>query len=339
MMDDKIKTQQISIIINSLIKPVKFDELLELQIRQLTGSFPLRVFSGYRRKSFEMTIAKLKDYDPITVMETVFDLWNKEDLDYRLFASVYVLKNRYYFFGKGNELFIELMQKNLDSKNITLRIFIALLAGWKDNPQALPFIRRLLTDRSEFVKSEALESLVKIEKDKAVPTLVDVYKKDEDLLIRHTALRHLKKYGDEAIEPIFREALDSPSEELLAEACEYYADKNDPEITSILNEKYNEVKHILGKLATSYALYCHGHESRLREIMAFLSLGSGWFHLNVRVSAAHFLANIAESGADKDVIVKILDALEDAKEKETVDIASREIEISIRRVSIYLEKI
>ncbi len=322
------KKAEIAEIIKSSIKPGKFDELLELQVRTLTGSIPMPISAAYWGKPFEITINKLKSYNPIDVMDTIFSLWNEGELDYRLFASLYFLGNKKDLAARKKARLFEVLEKYISSSNISLRIFISLLAGIPGEPDPIPLLNWLLRDENAFVRVEAMQTYVRLEGRNALPLITDMYKNDGEMLVWHTALRLLKTIDDGSLKPLYLEAFNSPISDLSVEACSYFAEIKDPKITSLLEEKYRATRQIAEKVALAYALFCHGDSYKMDEIIRYLHLGKSHFHLNVRVYASRFLGEIAGKSNDKKNLRKIVKSLDDAIREEKIDVVIREIGVS-----------
>lgn len=327
-MESEQKKAEIAEIINSSIKPGKFDELLELQVRTLTGSIPMPISAGYWGKPFEIAINKLKPYNPVDVMDAIFSLWNEGDLDYRLFASLYFLGNKKDLAAKKKVRLFEILEKYISSSNLSLRIFIALLAGIPGEPDPLQLLNWLLRDENAFVRVEAMQTYVRLEGRNALPLIIEMYKNDTDILVWHTALRLLKTIDDGSLKPLFIEALHSPVGDLSVEACSFFADIPVPEITMLLEDKYRVTRQIGEKVALAYALFCHGDKFKLDEIIRYLHLGRSHFHLNVRVYASRFLGEIAGKSDDVKNIRKIIKSLDEAIKEEKIDVVIREIGVS-----------
>ena len=327
-MESELKKTEIANIIQSSINPGKFDELLELQVRTLTGSIPMMISAGYWGKPFEIAINKLNPYNSIDVMETIFSLWDEGELDYRLFASLYFLNNKKDLASRKKNRLFEILEKYISSSNLSLRIFIALLAGIPGEPDPLFLLNWLLRDENAFVRVEAMQTYVRLEGRNALPLITEMYRNDCEMLVWHTALRLLKTIDDGSLKPLFIEALNSPFCDLSVEACSYFAEISDPEITVLLENKYKVTRQIGEKVALAYALFKHGDRFKLDEIIRYLHLGKSHFHLNVRIYASRFLSEIAANCDDVKTICKIIKSLDDAIKEEKIDIVIREIGVA-----------
>lgn len=201
----------------------------------------------------------------------------------------------------------------------------------------LPEINRATKDNEGLVRAEAIEALVDILGKKATKQILNVYHSDKDYLVRLIALRQLRKSNNRKAINLFINLLSSHIDEFVVEACEFLAEINKIRIRKVLEDKFIKSKKYFLKLCLSYALYKHGDILKIDQIIKYLNAGKKCRLSSVRKQAAIYLDYIAEN-SDKETQKKILFALEKAKINETIPVVKQEIDVSIERINIMLQK-
>ncbi|MCE1245385.1 MAG: HEAT repeat domain-containing protein [Firmicutes bacterium] len=229
-----------------------------------------------------------------------------------------------------------ILTKYMDDEDESLRAAVAKCLGFVAGDD-LTLLEKLAADNDCIVRCEALESILRTAGSKAAGRMIAAFENDEDDLVRLIAVRQLLKMEDLNLTEFFVKAADDDCEEIAAESCYYLTTRNGRRIYRFLCRKYRKARSAFEKLCFSYALYVFGDRDKLKKVLSSLRKKGKRFW-QVRKHAAIFLDYMSDY-SDLKTIKLILKNLENALPAEPAYSVSYEIELSIKKIREFIDRV
>lgn len=125
---------------------------------------------------------------------------------------------------------------NLASENPVIREDAAMMARTVDDPAVVEALVDVLEDGAEEVRLNAVESLIELEAEEAVPALMEVVEADPSPEVQRAAVEALGRLGDPQAVPVLVAYLDARREAPPLNAIWALGNLGDPEALGILGE-------------------------------------------------------------------------------------------------------